>query len=113
MNNVVYSTFKEACNASGLLEGDNEWHEALIEAATWANAVQMRNLFVTLLLFCEVSNPKELWERHWKELSEDIVFRQQQQRCTTHNLTLSDNQIQTYTLCEIEQVLNRSHHSLQ
>lgn len=52
-------THKEACKTLGLLEGDSEWHETLKEAAQWASARALRELFVTLLLFCEVS---DLWK---------------------------------------------------
>ena len=35
-NGVVYSTFRLACNARGLLGDDQEWHSAFDEAAAWA-----------------------------------------------------------------------------
>ena len=57
---VVYNTYKEACFHKGLLDSDKEWHIALEDASVYANASQLRDLFVTLLVFCGVSNPKEL-----------------------------------------------------
>ncbi|XP_056688534.1 uncharacterized protein [Spinacia oleracea] len=65
-----------------------------------------------MLLFCEVSDPKELWEKHWTDLSDDIVYRQRQ-RLGIPNLSLTEEQIQNYTLYEIEQLLNREHRSLK
>ncbi|XP_056698529.1 uncharacterized protein [Spinacia oleracea] len=97
VNGIIHPTYKAACHALGLLDGDNEWHEGLVEAATWSTGPQMRELFVTMLLFCEVSDPKELWEKHWTELSDDIVYRQRQ-RLGIPDLSLTEEQIQNYTL---------------
>lgn len=109
---TIYSTYKAACNALGLLDGDNEWHEGLSQAATWSTGPQLRNLFVTMLLFCEVSDAKDLWEKHWRDLSDDILFRQRQ-RLGIPDLRLSDEQIQNYTLYEIEQALARENRTLK
>ena len=56
----VCPTYKEACFRRGLLESDKEWHIALDEASSFATTPQLRELFVTMLLFCEVSNSLEL-----------------------------------------------------
>jgi hypothetical protein len=40
-NNIVYSTFKEACQARGLLGDDKEWLHAFEEAAAWATSTQL------------------------------------------------------------------------
>jgi hypothetical protein len=37
-NNIMYSTFKEACKARGLFDDDQEWLSAFNEAATWATS---------------------------------------------------------------------------
>ncbi|KAI9118735.1 hypothetical protein K1719_010180 [Acacia pycnantha] len=37
VNNVVYSTFREACYALGLLDDDNEFIDAIKEASLWAS----------------------------------------------------------------------------
>ncbi|XP_074305486.1 uncharacterized protein LOC141640695 [Silene latifolia] len=68
VDKIVHPTYKSACNALGLLDGDEEWHVALTETASWATAQQLRQMFATLLLFCEVADPKQLWLDHWKEL---------------------------------------------
>ncbi|XP_056685501.1 uncharacterized protein [Spinacia oleracea] len=112
VNGIIHPTYKAACHALGPLDGDNEWHEGLVEAATWSNGPQLRELFVTMLLFCEVSDPKELWEKHWTDLSDDIVYRQRQ-RLGIADLSLAEDQIQNYTLYEIEQLLNRDNRSLK
>jgi hypothetical protein len=39
-NNIIYGTFKEACNACGLLSNDQDWYNAFDEAAHWATSNQ-------------------------------------------------------------------------
>jgi hypothetical protein len=62
-NNIVYSSFKEACKARGLLDDDKEWLSAFDEAATWASPNQLRQLFVTLLLYCQVNDEYEFFQK--------------------------------------------------
>jgi len=38
------------------LGNDQEWYNAFDEAASWATSSQLRQLFVTMLLFCEVTD---------------------------------------------------------
>ena len=73
IDNVMHPTFKSACYALGLLDGDKEWNDAIKGAEQWATAAQLRQLFITLLLFCEVSNPLQLWTNNWQALSDDIL----------------------------------------
>jgi len=51
ISGVLYPTFKDACQAMGLLGDDSEWREALREASVWGSATQMRSLLVTIILF--------------------------------------------------------------
>jgi hypothetical protein len=41
-NNILYSTFKEACKAHELLTDNQEWYNAFDEASTWATSNQLR-----------------------------------------------------------------------
>jgi len=54
VNSILYDSFKSACVARGLLEDDNEWNEALAEAARWASPMFLRDMFVMLLLLRSV-----------------------------------------------------------
>jgi len=45
------ATYKEACEARGLLATDREWDNTLHDAASMQMPRQMRDLFVTLLVF--------------------------------------------------------------
>lgn len=75
VDGVFHSTYKEACFHRGLLDSDKEWHMALGDASPCASASQLRGLFVTVLVFCEIDNPLELWNRHWANLSNDVEFK--------------------------------------
>lgn len=71
---VCHSTFKGACQARGLLGDDQEWYNAFDEAASWATSRQLRKLFVTMLLFCEVGDEHAFFEKVWKSLADDIQY---------------------------------------
>ncbi|GJX23281.1 ATP-dependent DNA helicase PIF1-like protein [Tanacetum coccineum] len=75
VNKKLYPAFKEACFTYGLLNDDKEWAHAISESSFWALGPQLRDLFVTMLLFCDVSRPLELWEQTWELLAEDILSR--------------------------------------
>ncbi|GJX10929.1 DNA helicase [Tanacetum coccineum] len=75
INSILHPTNKAACEALGLLGGDQEWIEALQEAAISATASELRKLFIQILMFCDVGNPLSLWDMFWKLMSDDIPRR--------------------------------------
>jgi hypothetical protein len=85
-NDITHSTFKEACNAQGLLSNDQEWYNVFDEAAHWATSNQLRPLFVAMLLFREVGDEYKFFENNWKLLADDI-------QCNMHQ-TLNHQQYQ-------------------
>lgn len=56
----IYPDFKSACYARGLMDSDAEWHASMDETNRWATPFQLRHMFVTLLIYCEVGNPLQL-----------------------------------------------------
>jgi hypothetical protein len=68
-----HPTFLAACQALGLLDDDQEWSHALTDTAQWTSPYQLRQLFITLLLFCEVSDPLTLFRDHASHMSEDFI----------------------------------------
>lgn len=74
VNGVDHKTYREACYALGLLDDDKEWNNCLSEAAQWAFGSDLRNLFVTILMNCQVSDTRNLWENNYEILSEDIAY---------------------------------------
>ncbi|CAG8744181.1 20454_t:CDS:2 [Rhizophagus irregularis] len=73
VNGIFYHTFKEACIALNLLQDNEEWNQYLQEASQVQGGAQLRKLFATILLFCEPTRPKILWEKHIFALSDDIL----------------------------------------
>ncbi|XP_071698894.1 uncharacterized protein [Rutidosis leptorrhynchoides] len=56
VDGILHPTFKYACFAYGLVNNDKEWTQAITEATVWASGGQLRELFVTILLFCNIQN---------------------------------------------------------
>ncbi|GJU75430.1 DNA helicase [Tanacetum coccineum] len=83
VNKIVYKTYRAACEALGLLGDDKEWLTALEEASFSSTPNELRNLFVQILIFCEVASPLRLWNAYWEQMSDDIPR-------TTYSKTLKD-----------------------
>ena len=111
VNDVEYKTFKDACFAYRLLNDDKEWTYAITEPRQWALAPQPRDLFITILLFCDVSKPLQFWEENWEALSEDILHKKRK-HFRYPDLELTEEQIKNYCLIEIQDLLNRNGKSL-
>ncbi|XP_074297899.1 uncharacterized protein LOC141628690 [Silene latifolia] len=99
-NKEVFPSFKEACYARGLLSDDKEYIDAIIEASDWGSGVYLRHLFATLLMVGNVAKPKLVWEKTWRHLTDDILYRRR--------LTLRNEEIEALlksngsTLCRLE-----------
>jgi hypothetical protein len=96
----------------GLLADDNEWHQALEEADVWASGRQLRDMFASMLMFCEVTNPRQLWDAHWESLSDDIEAMTRCERADP-TVTLPEDALKDRALYEIDQVLIRNGHRLE
>jgi hypothetical protein len=107
-----HNTFKDACIAMGLLANNNEWDQALEEVSVWASGRQLHDMFASMLMFCEVTNPRQLWDAHWDSLSDDI---EAMTRCERANptVTLFEDVLKDHALYEIDQVLMRNGHCLE
>ncbi len=77
INGRECETYREACNQLGLLEDDSHWDATLTEASVSSSGPQLRTLFSIMLHNCDLSNPKELWEKHKENLSEDLLHQLQ------------------------------------
>ena len=58
----------------GLLGDDSEWCEALREASMWGSAAQMRQLLVTIVLFCFVCDAASLFNEFYEYFTDDILY---------------------------------------
>ncbi|GJT77422.1 ATP-dependent DNA helicase PIF1-like protein [Tanacetum coccineum] len=66
---------KRRCFAYGLLNDDKEWSHAIAKAKFWVMGPQLWDLFITILVFCDVSRLLQLWEENWTALSKDILHK--------------------------------------
>ncbi|XP_021744002.1 uncharacterized protein LOC110710049 [Chenopodium quinoa] len=72
VDGVLYSTFQEAAIKHGLLQEDSATTSCVKEASEAQMPSAMRQLFATLLIFFQPSNPNVLWLRVYSSLSEDF-----------------------------------------
>jgi len=106
-NRVYYHTFKEACKSCGLLSDDHEWYDAFDEAAAWATSPQLRSLFVTMILFCEVGDENTLFEKVWRHLADDIIY-QYRDMIGDPSYQLPDSMARDYLLDELSALFSQS-----
>ncbi|GJU81562.1 DNA helicase, partial [Tanacetum coccineum] len=111
VNDIVYPTCRTACEALGLLQDDQEWEITLEEAALTATPAELRALLAHILAFCEVSDPKRLWQRTWRSMSEDIPY-VSSISLNIPGLHIDDSELEDYVLYEFEGCLNHCSKSL-
>ncbi|XP_035830876.1 uncharacterized protein LOC110866786 [Helianthus annuus] len=112
VNGRVYDTFRDACYALGLLDDDSEYIEAIKEANISGSAGYIRNLFATMLLSSTLSRPEVVWESTWKYMTDDFLYRFSKYHRVS-GLSIPDEQLKNYVLCEIEKFLTRNNSSLR
>jgi hypothetical protein len=99
-----YPTFQLACQSLGLIVDDQEWSHAMHDASQWATPYQLRQLFVTILLFCEVADPLKLFTDHSSHMNEDITYRINRISTSSNNLSM-ENFVTSSLLFELEKLL--------
>ena len=99
-NGIIYPTFRAACNARGLLGNDQEWYHAFDEAAAWATSAQLRQLFVTMLLYCEVADEFAFFEKVWRLMADDIQY-QLRENISNKSYTIPDSTLRDFLLDDL------------
>jgi hypothetical protein len=74
---------------------------SLEEVGLWALGRQLRDMFASMLMFCEVINPRQLWDAHWESLSDDIEAMTHCE-CDDPVVTLSEDVVKDHALYEID-----------
>jgi hypothetical protein len=69
-------------------------------------------MFASMLMFCEVTNPRQLWDAHWESLSDNIEVMTHCER-DDPVVTLSEDALKDRALYEIDQVFIRNGHRLK
>src|ERR1043165_9077961 len=102
VNGHTCNSFKEACIRLALLQDDNEWDACLLEASNIQTGKQLRQLFASILLFCQPVSPEILWSKHKVALCEDICYLNRGQIQTQNDNIIIEwealNQLQDYLL---------------
>uniref|UniRef100_A0A453NBW8 DNA helicase n=1 Tax=Aegilops tauschii subsp. strangulata TaxID=200361 RepID=A0A453NBW8_AEGTS len=71
VNGKACGSFREACEQLGLIEHDRTLDDCMTEAATFQMPTALRRLFATILVFCEATQIRQLWDKHLASMSED------------------------------------------
>jgi hypothetical protein len=106
-----YPTFWLACQSLGLIGDDQEWSHTMHDASQWATPYQLRQLFVTILFFCEVAYPLKLFTGHSSHMSEDITYRINRISMSPNNSSM-ENFVTSSLLFEMEKLLRDAGYSL-
>ena len=67
IDSIVYSTYREAANAMGLLVNNFQYNAALTEAAVFKSGFQLRLLFAIILVHSPPADPTSLLEKNLKK----------------------------------------------
>ena len=97
VDGVHQESYQEVCRIIGLLQDDREWDEALTEGALTRMPSSLRELFVTIVLFCMPANPKDLFNNHCQEWADDFKT-----NALKKNIVLTESQIRTMVLLDIK-----------
>ena len=106
---IQHATYQEACLARGLLEDDGEWRQCLREGAVMHVGSRLRQLFATILLFCNPSQPLQLWQEFREHICDDL--RHHLRRMGINDPRQDD--AYDYGLHLLNQILQQSGHTLQ
>ncbi|KAF7372298.1 ATP-dependent DNA helicase [Mycena venus] len=105
---VRYDSYRQACLARGILQDDGEWRLCLAEAAQMQTGGRLRQLFATLLLFCNPTEPNRLWEDFRNDICDDLDHRLR--RMAFENPTADD--VYDYGLFLLNKILQETGRSL-
>ncbi|KAM0899696.1 hypothetical protein ACQ4PT_021133 [Festuca glaucescens] len=67
---------REACEHLGLIEHDKTLDDCMMEAATFQMPCALRRLFATILVFCEATEIRKMWDKHLASMSDDYHLAQ-------------------------------------
>lgn len=101
---IKYNSFRDAAIAMKITDTDEHWHNTMQEATLIHMPSHCRKVFAYLLLYCEVSNPKELWSEFKSKLYDDY----------RHNhVNLREKALENLALIEISRTLNENNSALK
>ena len=101
-------TYKSVCFELGLLSDDLEWNRILEESAVTRMCPQIRDLYIIILMFCEPSNPRQLYDQFWTTWCDDI-----EQKALKKGTVLTETQKETLVLLDLEMKLQSHEKTLE
>uniref|UniRef100_A0A6N2K087 ATP-dependent DNA helicase n=1 Tax=Salix viminalis TaxID=40686 RepID=A0A6N2K087_SALVM len=90
ISGVVYSTFQLTCKE--------------LEVVLIASSSQLRQLFGSVTLLCEIASPSNLLDQFWHSMYDDIKI--QLSSLSPYDLHFTDDELKNYVLYELEQLFN-------
>jgi hypothetical protein len=101
------ATYRDVCLQLGLLEDDGEWRQAMQEAVHTQFPPTIRQLFCTILEWCNPSNPSGLFEEFKVPMGDDYQARYE------NHPTFSNEVKYAMVTLDIERRLQERHLTLQ
>ena len=106
VNGVKYDRFRDVAVAMNLLQNDKEWHRCMKDAAEWKTGDALLQLFVTILLNCDVANPLQLWNEQKENMSYDVKHSMLKGLSAEHKKKITPERVEKVTLLKIQKLLN-------
>ncbi|KAG5247255.1 DNA helicase [Salix suchowensis] len=86
-------------------------HLRSVSAVLIASSSQLRQLFVSITLFCQIASPQNLLDQFWHTMHDDIINKLSS--FSQHNPHFNDHELKNYVLYELEKLFNASATSSQ
>ena len=93
-------SYQEVCRHLGLLQDDKEWDDVLTEGSVTKLSSALRELYTTILLFSMPADPKQLFESHYLEWTDDFVHEAEEK-----GIQYNDAQLRTLVLMDLKKRL--------
>ena len=68
---MVSPTFRECYEKLGLVKIDSTLDNALSEFVAFQMPCAIKRMFATIMVFCEYTNIRTLWDKHFESMAED------------------------------------------
>ena len=93
----ICTSYKQVCNEMGLLNDDQEYNRILEEAAQTKMCHSIREMYVSILMFCQPTDPLHLFNTFWPTWTDDITH-----QAVKKGINLTEEQKRTMVLVDIE-----------